>query len=212
MAVPGLGYPHQADKKRLRAQLARNPGQPCWRCGQPMYPWQELDRDHIIDRALGGTQGPAVLAHASCNRSAGARLGNAMQAAGIKPVHRAQPACAKCGQEMHHGTANCQICGRHYHPSRRVQYTCSRACGVIYRRLKKSGTAVPYPPAPAIPQPQRPLPACAICGKDCPDYRRRACSSVCADELGRRNRSHSWELRRQSGNYGPMTLRSARQW
>jgi hypothetical protein len=41
-----------------------------------MYQWQALDRDHVTPRALGGTDGPAVLAHARCNRSAGARLGN----------------------------------------------------------------------------------------------------------------------------------------
>jgi len=70
----GLGHAHQADLKRLRAALI--PGTPCWRCGLPMYPWQALNRDHLIDRALGGADGPAVLAHASCNKSAGATAGN----------------------------------------------------------------------------------------------------------------------------------------
>jgi hypothetical protein len=67
----GVGWPHQADKRRLLA--LHKDGDPCWRCGQPMYKWQALDRDHIVDRADGGAEGPAVLAHAKCNRSAGGK-------------------------------------------------------------------------------------------------------------------------------------------
>jgi 5-methylcytosine-specific restriction endonuclease McrA len=73
----GLGAFHQADKKRLLA--AHRDGDPCWRCGQPMYKTQALERDHLTARALGGTDGHAVLAHARCNRSAGAKLGNRMR-------------------------------------------------------------------------------------------------------------------------------------
>lgn len=73
----GLGSKHQADGKRQRASLID--GAPCWRCGLPMYRWQKLDLDHVTPRALGGAGGPAVLAHASCNRSAGATLGNRMR-------------------------------------------------------------------------------------------------------------------------------------
>ena len=73
----GLGAKHQADRKRLLARL--RDGTPCPRCGQPMYRWQRLDRDHVVDRALGGTDGPAVLSHQHCNRSAGARMGNQMR-------------------------------------------------------------------------------------------------------------------------------------
>ena len=68
----GLGAAHQADLKRLKA--AHRDGDPCWRCGQPMYKSQKLERDHIVDRSAGGANGPAVLAHASCNRRAGQRL------------------------------------------------------------------------------------------------------------------------------------------
>jgi 5-methylcytosine-specific restriction endonuclease McrA len=73
----GLGWAHVKDGKRLRA--AMRDGDPCWRCGQPMYKWQKLDRDHVTARALGGVDGPAVLAHAHCNRAAGARMGNRMR-------------------------------------------------------------------------------------------------------------------------------------
>ena len=73
----GLSGHHQSHGKQLKANL--RDGTPCWRCGFPMYRWQKLDRDHVTPRALGGTDGPAVLAHARCNRSAGARLGNAMR-------------------------------------------------------------------------------------------------------------------------------------
>ena len=70
----GLGYHHVKHGRQLRANM--RDGDPCWRCGQPMYKWQPLDRDHIVDRVNGGTNGPAVLAHRWCNRAAGARLGN----------------------------------------------------------------------------------------------------------------------------------------
>ena len=70
----GLGSAHQADKRRLLA--AHRDGDLCLRCLRPMYRWQSLDRDHVVDRALGGGDGPALLSHASCNRSAGARAGN----------------------------------------------------------------------------------------------------------------------------------------
>lgn len=85
----GLGAPHQADIRRLRATL--QDGEPCWRCGQPMYHWQALDRDHLTARALGGANGPAVLAHASCNRSAGARLGNRMRGSRKAATAAARP-------------------------------------------------------------------------------------------------------------------------
>jgi len=43
-----------------------------------MYAWQALDGGHARSRALGNTGPPDRLEHASCNRSAGARLGNAL--------------------------------------------------------------------------------------------------------------------------------------
>jgi hypothetical protein len=75
----GLGYAHQADKRRLLKAL--RPGTPCPRCGQPMWPHQKLDRGHTVDRALGGTDSPGRLEHQHCSRSAGARLGNQLRRA-----------------------------------------------------------------------------------------------------------------------------------
>jgi hypothetical protein len=100
----GLGAEYVADKKRLLAVL--RDGEPCWRCDQPMYRTQKLDRDHVIDRALGGTQGPAVLSHASCNRAAGARLGNQLYPIVLKAL-TAPP-------------ATCKVCGKTYTPGRPV--------------------------------------------------------------------------------------------
>jgi hypothetical protein len=59
------------------------------------------------------------------------------------------------------------ICGAHYHPSRKVQYTCSRACGVAFKRL---GVV----PAPA--------PRCEICGQPC-QRQRKTCGEDCAAKL-----------------------------
>jgi hypothetical protein len=58
--------PHKTLRKRLLAQLARSPGQPCARCGLPMWPSQRLDLDHTDDRS-----GYLGLSHATCNRRAG---------------------------------------------------------------------------------------------------------------------------------------------
>jgi 5-methylcytosine-specific restriction endonuclease McrA len=70
----GLGGAHQA--ARRAAMKALRDGDPCALCGHGMHRDQALDLDHAIPRALGGADGPLRLAHARCNRSAGARLGN----------------------------------------------------------------------------------------------------------------------------------------
>jgi hypothetical protein len=197
----GLGAPHVRDKKRLKALL--RDGEPCWRCGQPMYSWQDLDRDHIIDRARGGTQGPAVLAHASCNRSAGARLGNKMypqrQRTGRLPGR--DTICRTCGKVYSRAPRSCEICGQHYHPNYGKQRTCGRTCGAELQRLNRRGQRTPFPAtARRITRPVRQsLPACEICSKPCHTRDKRTCSHAC-----------SWQLRRQEGNFGPMALRKAR--
>lgn len=65
----GYGADHQAVRKAL---LADAYGQPCHHCGRPMVKGQALDLDHTADRT--GYRG---FAHASCNRSDGAKRGNA---------------------------------------------------------------------------------------------------------------------------------------
>lgn len=72
----GLGSSHQRDVKRARAAL--KDGEPCWRCGYPMYRWQKLDLDHLVNRIDGGADGPTRLAHASCNRRAGQQITTAI--------------------------------------------------------------------------------------------------------------------------------------
>ena len=143
----GVGHAHRADKKRLKALL--RDGEPCWRCGQPMYKWQELDRDHIVDRALGGAQGPAVLAHASCNRSAGAKLGNQLRPYLTKAAAGRDTICRACGKPYSRAPRTCEICGAHYHPNHGEQRTCGRSCGVELKRRKKMANGW-IPPVPAI--------------------------------------------------------------
>lgn len=61
-----------ADHQRIRrALLAEAYGQLCHHCGWPMLKGQALDLDHTADRS--GYRG---FAHASCNRSDGAKRGN----------------------------------------------------------------------------------------------------------------------------------------
>ena len=64
----GYGKHHQAERVR---QLRNAYGNPCHLCGKTMEVWQALDLDHTPDR-----DGYRGMAHASCNRSDGARRGN----------------------------------------------------------------------------------------------------------------------------------------
>jgi hypothetical protein len=84
----GLGYKHQADKRRLLREL--RPGQPCPRCGAPMWPHQALDRGHTTERTFGGVNSPGRLEHASCNRSAGAALSTPLRLARQRTLLRTQ--------------------------------------------------------------------------------------------------------------------------
>lgn len=72
------GYAHRQRRARLMRDL--HDGDPCCRCGQPMYRDQALDADHLFTPIVFGGELPDALAHASCNRSAGASLGNRLRA------------------------------------------------------------------------------------------------------------------------------------
>ena len=75
---------HKTLRKRLLADLARRPGQPCARCGRPMYVSQLLDLDHTDDRA-----GYLGLSHRACNRRDGQRKTMAiLKARGWSPAPR----------------------------------------------------------------------------------------------------------------------------
>ena len=175
-AERGLGAAHQADRKRLLAQ--HRDGDPCWRCGQPMYKTQELDRDHVVDRALGGTDGPAVLAHASCNRSAGARLSNQIRPQRTTgPVDGRDTICKSCGKRYWYAARGCEVCGVHYHPSYSKQRACSHECGAVISRRNRMAKGW-------IPPEQRPRPSCAECGRPC-DAASKFCSKACRSAAAR---------------------------
>jgi hypothetical protein len=65
----GYGYAHQQARLKFLAQL--EDGDLCHHCNQPMTRDQALDLDHTTDRST-----YRGLAHASCNRTDGARRGN----------------------------------------------------------------------------------------------------------------------------------------
>jgi hypothetical protein len=86
----GLGYDHQRTRRERLAQL--RDGDPCPRCGGPMFRSQHLDLDHLPGRVFGGPQ-VKLLAHRSCNRRAGAAMREAKrrairQAAATIPADR----------------------------------------------------------------------------------------------------------------------------
>jgi len=89
ITAAGLGWAHR--KRRALALAAMRDGDPCWRCGRPMYARQALDLDHVRPRAFGGADGPALLAHASCNRRAGAIQGNRMRRTRFRRRRRTLP-------------------------------------------------------------------------------------------------------------------------
>src|SRR5262245_8816326 len=57
-----------------RARWATRLPVPCYRCNPPVQPWDLWDLDHVVDRALGGTDDQTRPSHTSCNRSAGGTL------------------------------------------------------------------------------------------------------------------------------------------
>jgi len=70
-------------KTLRRLLLARwRPGDPCGRCGRPMYgPPSMIDLGHTVMAALGGTFADgARLEHRRCNRASGAAAGNRQRA------------------------------------------------------------------------------------------------------------------------------------
>lgn len=69
-----LGWEHQ----QARAALPLPCGAPCPYCKRPMWADQDLDADHAVPRALGG-RGDLRWSHSSCNRRAGAVLGNLLR-------------------------------------------------------------------------------------------------------------------------------------
>jgi 5-methylcytosine-specific restriction endonuclease McrA len=74
----GLGWEHQ---QRRRALLPLAYGKVCpGGCGRVMTADMKLDLDHSVPRALGGKHGDRIVC-SSCNRSAGARLGNRLRKA-----------------------------------------------------------------------------------------------------------------------------------
>lgn len=80
--IRGLGYEHRRERARL---LPAAYGQTCPfhtvdpRCPGVMEQGQALDLDHSVPRALGGHAAPRRMAHAGCNRRAGARLGGKLR-------------------------------------------------------------------------------------------------------------------------------------
>jgi hypothetical protein len=94
----GLDGAHDSARATALAQL-RSGRDRCPRCRRPMWSWQALDLGDWPSRVIAARYGVIPrkrLEHASCNRSAGARLGNAMRAAGIpgwqRPRHWSRPA------------------------------------------------------------------------------------------------------------------------
>ena len=83
-AERGYGPPHR--KRVEAAKAAFVPGQPCARCGQPIWHLTRIkpdgSRESIVD--LGHVDGTGKtqyqgLEHRRCSRSAGATLGNRMR-------------------------------------------------------------------------------------------------------------------------------------
>lgn len=66
--------------QQARAHIAITLPRPCTKCGKPVWPWQEWDLDHVLDRKHHPelTWDPRwwAAAHSHCNRSAGAAMGN----------------------------------------------------------------------------------------------------------------------------------------
>lgn len=112
MSRPGTYGPEQ--KRLRRALLPDAYGRPCPRCGRPMLPGQPLDLDHTDDR--GGYLG---MAHARCNRAAGARLGNARRRAAARAAQQERRVKAMevtLGIEISEARDHCAVVAAGYLP------------------------------------------------------------------------------------------------
>jgi hypothetical protein len=73
-------YGGQWDRLRRSLLAAMRDGDPCPRCGRPMFRTQALDVGHVVDVVAGGALADgARLEHGRCNRQAGGRVGRARQ-------------------------------------------------------------------------------------------------------------------------------------
>lgn len=106
-------YPYGAGhrKARTKALGQLQEGEPCPFCSRPMYLDQDLDFDHMVPLVEGGAQGPRRLAHASCNRSAGAKLGNRRRGQGKRAVAAPVPPVAPSADPPAPGSP-CYRCGQ----------------------------------------------------------------------------------------------------
>jgi hypothetical protein len=143
-AERGYGPAHQRERAR-RLALYR-PGDLCAMGGEPLpYPkavareWLDLPHDHASGGYLPGL---SCRAH---NRAEGAARGNKTQPRQIA-ARGSDVRCKTCGQPYHYAARQCPICGVHYHPTRKIQYTCSRAHGIEYRRRLYGGRMTSKPP------------------------------------------------------------------
>lgn len=78
-AARGSRHQRGYDNKHLKARARALPhayGTPCPRCGEPMLEGQALDWGHSEDLAANPHARADRMEHASCNRAAGAQLGN----------------------------------------------------------------------------------------------------------------------------------------
>ena len=81
--VQTYDFEHQQRRNRL-LPVAYNT--PCPRCGQLMLMGQDLDLGHTVDVAVDPNSKADRVEHASCNRSAGGKLGQ--QRARLKPSRK----------------------------------------------------------------------------------------------------------------------------
>jgi hypothetical protein len=90
-AVTGGAYDGGWQRLRRSLLAALRDGDPCGRCGRPMYRSQAryLDVGHVVDVVAGGRLADgARLEHRRCNRGAGGRVGAARASARRKSTRR----------------------------------------------------------------------------------------------------------------------------
>lgn len=110
----GYGTEHQRRRRELLPQFI---GTPCAVCGEELRADQSLDLDHSVPLRVDPHSVADRVLHRACNAA----------------WNRSGPPTG-----FDYSPRPCEVCGTEFKPKLTTQVSCSRACGVVVRRMRRS--------------------------------------------------------------------------